>query len=166
MLEPKIKADLKSLETLTQRYPEESRTARISRITEALLLLEKVIKRKTPEGGGPIHIRDTMFGKPSLHGDVVYGTFGTPAIYGASLEYGTKPHFPPVSPLQFWVERKLGISGKEARGVAFAIARAISVRGTKGVHMFEKGFEENKSAIMAILNEIPADIVRQMQDSR
>ena len=162
MFELKVKAHIEDLERLTKEYPEASKDARIGRITEALQLLENVIKQITPEGAGPIHIRDTMFGKTAIQGDVVYGQFGTPAVYGEPLEYGTKPHFPPVAPIQHWVEKKLGISGSEARGVAFCIARAISKRGTPGVHMFEKGFAQSEAQIMRILNQIPDDIIRRL----
>ncbi len=133
------------------------------RMTEALLLLERAVKPKTPEGAGPIHIRDTMHGKVTQMGESTHGIFGTPAVYGESLEMGTKAHFPPVDPLQHWVEKKLHITGKAARSVAFLIARAISRRGTKGVHMSEKGFAEQEAAIIRILEHIPEDIVKGMQ---
>ena len=156
----KIKVDLTGLEALTKRWPEASETARRGRLTEALLLLEAAIKRLTPEGAGPIHIRDTIFSQVGIRGESVWGMIGTPAIYGESLEYGTKPHFPPVAPIRFWVERKLGLMGKEAQSAAFCIARAISKRGTKGAHMFEKGFEMNEARVISILERIPEDIVR------
>lgn len=155
-----IKVDLTGLEALTKRYPKASETARRSRITEAMLLLEGAIKRLTPEGAGPIHIRDTIFQKVSMSGESVWGLVGTPAIYGAPLEYGAKPHFPPIKPILFWVEKKLGLAGTEAKSAAFCIARAISKRGTKGAGMFQKGFEMNEVRVIAILNQIPADIVK------
>src|SRR4030042_799394 len=141
----KIKVDLTGLEGLIKRYPEASEQARRSRLTEALIRREAAIKRLTPEGAGPIHIRDTIFSHVGIRGESVWGMIGTPAIYGESLEYGTKPHFPPVAPIRFWVERKLGLMGKEAQSAAFCIARAISKRGTKGAHMFEKGFDTNEA---------------------
>ena len=156
----KIKVDLKGLEALTKRYPEASATARRNRLTEALLLLERAIKRLTPEGAGPIHIRDTIFQRLEMRGESAWGMVGTPAIYGESLEYGTKPHFPPVAPIRFWVEKKLGLSGKDAQSAAFCIARAISRRGTKGAKMFGKGFETNEARVISILERIPEDIAR------
>ncbi len=38
---------------------------------------------------------------------------------------------PPIAPLEKWVNDKLGISGKDARGVAFAVAFKIGKEGTK-----------------------------------
>lgn len=158
MLDINIKADISSVEALSRQYPEASRDARYARLTEALLFLEGAVKQATPVGAGPIHLRDTIFHKVA-NGEPVEGILGTPAQYGLPVELGTKPHFPPVAPIQHWVERKLGYSGTEARQVAFLIARAISRRGTKGAKMFTETFEQNEARVLAILNSIPADIV-------
>jgi hypothetical protein len=161
-MEPRIIVDLKDMERLSQEFPEASRAARGSRLTEALLLLEGAIKGLTPDGAGPIHLRDTIFQQVQLRGESVWGMIGTPAIYGAPLEYGTRPHFPPVAPIMFWVEKKLGLAGKAAQSAAFCIARAISKRGTKGAHMFDKGFTMNEARVVAILEQIPDDICRRV----
>lgn len=155
-----IHTDLKGLLELTRKYPEASTSARVSRITEALLLLERVVKQKTPVGAGPIHLRDTIFQKVERGTSAVIGLLGSPAIYGECVEMGTKPHFPPIAPIRHWVEKKLGITGKEAGSVAFLIARAISKRGTKGAEMFGKGFAENEAAVIRILEMIPQDIIK------
>jgi hypothetical protein len=157
-----IKTDLTGVKELSKQYPKASKAARYAKITEAVNLLERVVKKDAPYGAGPIHLRDTIHGKTSVMGERVTGIVGTPAEYGEPVEMGTKPHFPPVGPIQFWVERKLGYSGDEAASVAFLIARAISVRGTKGKKMFSKGFEENEARVMRILNEIPEEIVRRL----
>ena len=160
MTDISIKVDLKELEALAKRYPEASEKARRGRLAEALLLLEREVKRLTPEGAGPIHLRDTIFQKVEMRGEGAWGMVGTPAIYGESVEYGTRPHFPPLAPIRFWVEKKLGLSGKEAKSAAFCIARAISKRGTKGAHMFNKAFDMNESQVIGILERIPEDIVK------
>ena len=156
----KIKVDLQALEALTKRYPEASAKAREGRLTEALLLLERAVKNLSPEGAGPIHFRDTIFHKVTAFGESTQGLLGSAAVYGAPLEFGTRPHFPPIKPILFWVEKKLGLAGKEAKSAAFCIARAISKHGTKGAHMFEKGFAMNEAQVISILNQIPADIVK------
>ncbi len=47
------------------------------------------------------------------------------------LEFGRRPgEFPPVDVIQGWVERKLGVSKSESKGVAFVIARKIAEEGT------------------------------------
>lgn len=160
MLEPKIIVDIKDLERLTKLYPEASRNARVGRLTESLLLIERNVKQKTPEGAGPIHLRDSYHTKVSYEGEQVRGIFGTPLEHGEPVEMGTRAHFPPIAPLQHWVERVLRIDGERSEGVAFAIARAISRRGTKGAHMIEEGFGGSEASIIGILNLIPDDIVK------
>lgn len=156
----KIISKITGLKELSQKFPEASEKARVGRITEALLLLLRSIKPRIPVGAGPIHLRDTVFHRVQTAGVSVMGLIGTPLEYGEPVEYGTRPHFPPVEPILHWVERKLGIEGKEAKSVAFLIARAISKRGTQGAEMFGKGFSENEATVIRILQEIPSDIVR------
>ena len=162
MIAAKIIANLEGLDSLVNRFPEVSREVRESKISEALLLLEAAVKEKTPQGAGPIHLRDTIFPKVQAYGEKVEGILGTPQVHGEPVELGTKPHFPPVEPIRFWVERVLGIQGKEAKGVAFLIARAISKRGTEGAKMFEEGFEENRDQVTRILEGIADEIVRRV----
>jgi hypothetical protein len=158
MFDTRIQVDLDDLERLIRRFPEASEEARVARMTEALALLEREVKERTPEGAGPIHLRDTIFGKTSVMGRKVHGFLGTPAKYGESVELGTAPHFPPVEPIRHWVEKKLRISGNNARSVAYMIARAISRRGTKGAHMFGEGFDASEARVVGILEKIPGDI--------
>jgi hypothetical protein len=72
--------------------------------------------------------------------------------YAAYVETGTAPHFPPSSALVFWVKKKLGVQNdKEAKSVAFLVARAISRRGTGGAHMFDATLEQLGGEAPAIL---------------
>ena len=51
--------------------------------------------------------------------------------YWKYLEYGTPPHMPPVDAIEDWVKVKFGLSGKEGRSVAWAVAFHIKKYGTK-----------------------------------
>jgi len=156
-----FKYHVEGLEALTKKYPEASRQARIGRLAEALLLLEREVKEHTPYGAGPVHLKDTIFADPPfVRGQAVVGILGTPAVYAEPVELGSKAHFPPVDPLEFWVEKVLGLQGKEARAVAWAIAVTISKRGSRPRHMFKGGLDENRAKVESILDHIPADIVR------
>jgi hypothetical protein len=158
-----FKYDMSEVEDFVAQYPEASRDAAVAKITEALLFLESRVKPATPYGAGPIHLRDTIFFKLNTTGEPVSGLLGTPAIYGESVELGTKPHFPPIDPIQHWVEKKFGYEGKDARAVAYLIARKISKKGTKGAHMFGKTWDDNKSMVIRILEEIPEEILRRIK---
>lgn len=45
--------------------------------------------------------------------------------YAAPVEFGSRPHFPPIAPLSDWSRKKLGID------LGYVIARKISLVGTK-----------------------------------
>lgn len=164
MPEVKIKIDMgAAVARLFRQYPQISRDVRISKLTEALMLYEAAVKKGTPYGAGPIHLRDSVHTRIAVTGEKVVGITGTLLEYGEPVEMGTKPHFPPIGPIQFWVENKLHIEGKEARGVAFLIARAISKRGTKGAKMFAKSFKASRDKIVSILQEIPGEMARRIR---
>jgi hypothetical protein len=160
MIDLSVRIDLRHAYALIERYPEAARAAQISRITEAALMAEQAIKEHTPVGAGPIHLRDTIFHKINATGTPIWGVISTPLAYGEPVEVGTRPHFPPIDPIAHWVEKKIGASGKEARSIAFLIARAISRRGTKGAKMFQISFEELNMKLLDVLGKIPDDIVR------
>jgi len=161
-MELRASVDIQGIESLAQKWPEATRKATIARITETVLFLEAEIKKATPMGAGPVNLRDTIFHKVDM-GEPAWGMVATPAKYGEAVELGTRPHFPPVAPLQYWVEKQMGLTGKEARSVAYLIARAISKRGTKPRKMFTDTMEKQHATVIGILNRIGPDIVKQVQ---
>ncbi|HWR17122.1 MAG TPA: hypothetical protein VN577_19995 [Terriglobales bacterium] len=63
--------------------------------------------------------------------------------YVLPVETGTRPHFPPITPLMLWVKQKFGVGDEQAaRSIAFAVAQKIAKRGTKGAFMFQKATEK------------------------
>lgn len=54
------------------------------------------------------------------------------------MEYGTRPHFPPIAPLVVWATRKFGVDEMEAEGIAWAVAKKISREGTAPRGFFRK----------------------------
>lgn len=76
--------------------------------------------------------------------DSVTGAVGSALPYALPVELGTKPHMPPIAPLQDWVKVKLGLTGPDGKAVAYAIARKISKVGTQGAFMVQRAFDENR----------------------
>lgn len=65
------------------------------------------------------------------------------ANYADNVEFGRAAGtFPPIEPLQKWAERKLGISSKESRQVAWAIAKAIQERGIQASPFLEPAINQ------------------------
>lgn len=65
--------------------------------------------------------------------------------YAPHMEYGTRPHFPPVAALDGWAKRH-GMN-------AFLVARAISRRGLKPRRFMRRALEENRGRIINIFEE-------------
>ena len=69
--------------------------------------------------------------------------------YWKYLEYGTKPHFPPVDKIAEWIRIKPVLPRPNAKGklptqkqLAFMIARSISIKGTKPAHTLQQTINE------------------------
>ena len=54
------------------------------------------------------------------------------------IEYGTRPHMPPVSPLIVWAARKFGVDDIEAEAIAWAVAKKIAREGITPRGFFAK----------------------------
>ncbi len=101
----------------------------------------------------------------SITGDALslVGRVFDPVAYAMPVESGSRPHFPPVAPLQLWVRRKLGITDEgEARSVAFLICRAISRRGTRAVQMFRRSFDAHRDRVAGFFAAANARIVARL----
>jgi hypothetical protein len=114
--------------------------------------LEKVGLRGVPlvQDHTPVGATGNLFGGvfAEFHqdGPVMHEVIGVhpPAdVYAGPVETGTGPHFPPPSALLLWVQKKLGITNeKQALSAAYAIARTIARRGTKGAGMFDEALKQ------------------------
>ncbi len=158
----KIAHNFQQVQQLLSRYPEVYKNVAEMKVTDAILLLQQVVKDLTPEGAGPIHLRTTIHERIILEGSRVIGITGTACPYAEPVEYGTEPHFPPIAPLKFWFEGKLHLPEKEAERAAWALAIKIADVGTEGAHMFEYGWEDAQVRVLRILDQIPEEMIRQL----
>lgn len=143
---------LQRLQANMQRSPEIVREELLRAITEADLLLAREVAEATPVGaGGASGLKGSEFHVERVAGLGVEGFVGSSSDHVVPVELGTRPHFPPITPLVDWVMAKLHVKDeKAARGIAFAIARKISVRGTRGAFMFEKSFARLEAKVRSI----------------
>lgn len=120
-------------------------------VLEAELLLEREIRERTPTSGAGT-LRDSIGALPVTFSGIAFeGGVGTALSYAAPVETGSRPHRPPIEPLAEWVRRKLGKTGKEARGIAFAIAGKIAKKGSEGRWMFRDGLAATQDQMLAII---------------
>ena len=146
---------LDDLVNLWKRAPELTEREMHRGMQESTLLGERNVKAHTPvgaSGAAGLMGSITSSAPQTVAGNVV-GLVGTSLNHAVPVELGTKPHFPPLLPIQEWVEAVLGITGERARTVAFLIARKISRKGTKGQFMFKKGLEDSQEQFQEIFNK-------------
>lgn len=64
------------------------------------------------------------------------GAIGAPSLYAPFVEYGTRPHMPPVDAIAYWTARKFGlpIGSPENQRAAWGVARKIARFGTRATH--------------------------------
>ena len=71
---------------------------------------------------------------------------GSNVQYAPHVEFGTRPHWPPMSAMQPWASRHGFPAGKKG---AFLVARAISRKGTRARRMFQQGVVASEPFIAA-----------------
>lgn len=120
---------------------------------EAELLLQREIQDRTPTGATGLLRESISTREPRRLDRAIIGEVGTSIAHAVPVELGTRPHFPPIAPLQDWAEAKLGLDADAARGAAFAIARTIARRGTKGAFMFQHGFARARAQVVQMYDQ-------------
>ena len=157
------------------RAPDIIKQGLVAAMMEAVALLERSVKMKTPTG---------VFGAQGgllagIHGEVVNvggagvkGLVGHQSPYGDVIELGRRPgqKWPPAGVLLRWIEKKITQweggkwKGREssAAGLEFVIRRKIGVKGFEGAKMFEKALAENWPKIEEIFGRAGFDISRQL----
>lgn len=104
-----------------------------------------------------------------LEGVIAAPEAGSPIPYIMALEEGLEPGqahpgTQMVSSLELWAIRKLGVSAANARGVAWAIAKKIEAKGTKGAHMFRDGLVATRDSIEQFWALFPKRVADRMNN--
>lgn len=152
MIDAKIKIDWPNQKAF-EKSPEIFREEKKAVLLEAGLLLEKEIADRTPVGVTGLLKKSIA---TQLYGDRV--EIGTPLEYAEPVEYGSKPHTPPLEPLELWGVRKLG-SAEAGRAVWYSISK----KGTRPALMFTRALAANYSKIVRILESLGERIVKRFK---
>lgn len=134
----------------------------------AVLARSVVLRFSKPAGGLPKAVNTGLLRNsvawrlPKVEGRTIEGGISTNIAYALPVEFGSKPHWPPLAPIEFWVRRKLQVPAKKARGIAFLVARKIARRGTEPRRIFALGLEDAKPRMREIFSRFPEAIVKRM----
>jgi hypothetical protein len=166
MTEPKLDiqmdtAELDRLQAALEAAPDQARNALTAAAWEAGLLLQREISERTPRGvGGAGGLAGSIFARdPELSPDglEISVAVGTSLPYAQPVEFGSKPHWPPLLPLLDWVTGKLGKSGDEALAMARGVQIKIARKGTQGAHMFRDAMAATESQVREIFQRAGKD---------
>lgn len=139
------------------KAPEIINNALTAAMYEGIALIERNVKRFTPvgvygaQGGLLASEHGEVIGKGT---PVVKGVFGSSSPYAEVVEKGRTAGkaWPPEGSLIRWINLKLGVEGKAAKGLEFIIRRKIGRKGFPGAHMFEKGLEVSMPGLQEIFD--------------
>lgn len=147
------------------RYPQIAGVELGIAMRQAVAMIEREAKIAAPVNTG--QLRSSITSKIELMmGGEVTGIVGTNVIYAPAVEFGARPHFPPLQPLAYWVSRKLGIQGWEGIGVTIMIARKIAARGTRAQPFLKPAFEKAKNDINKAFANAVERIVQKLAGDR
>jgi hypothetical protein len=127
----------KSLRTMNEVGIAETNRA----IHASIAIVQGQSIRNAPVYTGLMRARHTA----SFHD--LFGSLKVNTQYAGFVHGGTRPHFPPIAPLEKWARRKLGVTAKRARAVAFLIQRKIGRKGTKAVPFLQEAIDQSQSKI-------------------
>lgn len=129
-------------------------------MVEADQFLEREAKDRMPTASGIG--RASMFSSEQKLPYGAIGVTGSPLPHVAFVELGTRPHFPPIEPLQDWVRLKFGVPESQTYGIALAIARKIAARGTLAVGMYHRAFAAGKPMLERMVGEARDRVVARL----
>lgn len=142
-----------------------------SAMSESGMLLTTMVSARTPVNFGILRSSiqfPTGFevrGRPAsaFEGLVAAGKIqmaGTsPHVYANYVEFGTRPHWPPIGPLKLWALRKFG-----DERMAYIVQQRIAFIGTEGHHMFQRAWDEGgKDRVERFWRDVPVKAVRRFE---
>ncbi|WP_076509177.1 hypothetical protein [Pseudacidovorax sp. RU35E] len=144
-----------------QQDPAMARRELLITMTEATLLVEREAKERMPRGATGLtaqSIQSDAFSTPAG----VLGVVASSLPSAGAVEFGTRPHMPPVSALVPWVRAVLGVSAKEELGVAYLVARKIARRGTEAQAPFAKAIAATESQVLRMFEAAAVRIAARM----
>lgn len=121
----------------------------LNAMRDATLLVQRDARKLCPVDTG--RLRSSIVPEVRQQTGVVIGVVGSNVTYAAAMEFGTRPHWPPLDALEPWARRH-GMS-------AFLVARAIARRGIKGRRYLRGALEQNAKRIHVLIERAVQMIV-------
>lgn len=131
----------------------------LAAMRDATMVVQRDAKKLAPVNTGRLRASIIPEVRASVVGRTITGVVGSNVEYAPYVETGTRPHFPPLAAIQRWVHLKRLGTPKTERSIAYAICRAIAVRGTRARPYLEPAFRKNYNRIRKIIGDAVGRIV-------
>lgn len=118
------------------------------------LEVQRRAKQNAPVDTG--RLRASIIPDVVTRGNVVRGIVGSNVVYAPFMEFGTKPHWPPLAALEVWARRH--------HTSAFVVARAIATRGIRARRFLRDAFDDVKGAIRGRIESTVASTLREIKE--
>jgi len=146
--------------------PEITKAELGSGLDEAAALFTREVKEATPVGVTGL-LRQSITNERRDEGDELAARIFSPLVYAAPVELGTKPHYPPIEPLQDWVRKKLDVTEEEdVQRVARLIQWKIGRKGTRARNMFGSTLGRLTPQMSEIVRRAYARLVDRLSEGR
>jgi len=110
----------------------------LNAMRDSVLQIDRDAKKNAPVSDGIL--RASILPGVRMSGSEVEGVVGTDLNYAPYMEFGTRPHWPPIAALERWAYKH--------HTSAFLVARAIARHGTKPRRFMQQAFETNEDNII------------------
>ena len=143
-------------------------TPMLNGMRDSTLIVVRYARQNSPVDTGKL--KASILPEIRTMGETVQGVVGSNLQYAAAVEFGSRPHWPPVMALAGWVHRK-GLAGKfsgrSAAGersitelyIAQMIVLKIAAKGTKAQPYLQPAFDKARPAIVRRIGEVVSEIV-------
>lgn len=145
---------LDKLMKMADKYPAIAEKHVNKAINRSLIMVMDDAKRNAPFGVSGNLKQNWNLRMGRFEGSLSSGANSNGFYYGSAVEYGTRPHFPPISALSLWSRRK-GLN-------PFVIARSISQKGTKANPFFSRAVKGRKGDIDAEFSKALTNIINDL----
>jgi len=116
--------------------------------------IQRSARENTPVDTG--RLRGSVTYQVRQRGDGARGVIGTAVEYAPFVEFGSRPHWPPLSAMQPWARRH---GFPEGQAGAFLVARAIARHGTPATHFLRNAVKDNQRKVF---QDIKREISREL----
>lgn len=151
-----VSVEARRLEAALQSAPEKINADLRRTLEFAAIDFENAVVGFTPVATG--HLKQSITHQVSGSGVSMTGRVFSQLgdqVRVASVEHGARPHWAPIGPLKAWARLKFG-----DERAAYAVQRAIALRGTRAYGMFNRGFLAAAPRVNARIQSFAAGLGR------